>query len=66
MTIIDVGLLDSNADINVLGDTNLKIEAVCLSETLASTYKSTRRHSPEDQHRHLHRRENLKSHKSMK
>jgi hypothetical protein len=32
----------------------------CFSETLVSTYKSTRRYNPEDQH--LHRRENLKSH----
>jgi hypothetical protein len=27
--------------------------AVCFSEMLVSTYKSTRRHFPEDQHRHL-------------
>jgi hypothetical protein len=32
------------------------------SETLASTYKSTQRHNPEDQNRHLHCRENFKSH----
>jgi hypothetical protein len=38
----------------------LKMEAVCSSETLVSTYKSTRRYYPEDQHRHLHRSENLK------
>jgi hypothetical protein len=38
------------------------METVCFSETLVSTYKSTRRHNPE-QHRHLHHRENLKSHK---
>jgi hypothetical protein len=37
-------------------------EAVCSSETLVSTYKSTRRYSPEDQHRHLHFHQNLKSH----
>jgi hypothetical protein len=37
----------------------LKMEAVCSSETMISTYKSTRRHNPEEQHRHLHRRENL-------
>jgi hypothetical protein len=36
------------------------MEAVCSSETLASTNKSTRRYYPEDQHRYLHRRENLK------
>jgi hypothetical protein len=38
------------------------METVCFSETLVSTYKSTRRYNPEDQHRHLRRRENLKSH----
>jgi hypothetical protein len=32
------------------------------SETLVSTYKSTRRYNPEDEYLHLHRRENLKSH----
>jgi hypothetical protein len=36
----------------------LKMEAVYSSETLVSTYKSTRLHK----HGHLHRRENLKSH----
>jgi hypothetical protein len=30
----------------------LKMGTVCFSETLVSTYKSTRRYSPEDQHRH--------------
>jgi hypothetical protein len=34
------------------------METVCFSETLVSTYESTRHHSPE-QHRHFHRRENL-------
>jgi hypothetical protein len=33
----------------------------CFSETLLSTCKSTRRYYPEDQHPHLHRRENHKS-----
>jgi hypothetical protein len=32
---------------------HLKMEAVCPSETLVSTYKSTRRYSPEDQYLHL-------------
>jgi hypothetical protein len=42
----------------------LKMEAVCSSpERLVSTYKSTRRYSPEEQHRHLRHRKNLKSHK---
>jgi hypothetical protein len=40
----------------------LKMETVCSSETLVSTFKSTRRNNPEDQHHHLHRSENLKSH----
>jgi hypothetical protein len=34
---------------------------VCFSETLVSTHESTRRHNPEEQLRHHHRRENLKS-----
>jgi hypothetical protein len=38
------------------------METVCFSETLLSTYESTRRHNPEEQHRHPHRRENLRSH----
>jgi hypothetical protein len=38
------------------------MERVCFSEMLVSAYKSTRRHNPEEQHRHLYRRENLKSH----
>jgi hypothetical protein len=39
----------------------LKMEAVYSSETLVSTYNSVRRYNPEDRHRHLHHRENLKS-----
>jgi hypothetical protein len=41
----------------------LIMKTVCFTETSVSTYKSTRRHNPEDQHRHFHCRENLKSHK---
>jgi hypothetical protein len=37
------------------------MERACSSETLVSTYKSTRRYNPGDQHRHFYRRENLKS-----
>jgi hypothetical protein len=40
------------------------MEAVCSSETKVSTYESTRRHNPEEQHRQLHHRENLKYHKN--
>jgi endo-1,4-beta-D-glucanase Y len=40
----------------------LKMEAVCFSETLASTYQSRQRQNPEEHH-HPHRRENLKSYK---
>jgi hypothetical protein len=36
------------------------MEAVCSPETLVSTYNATQRYNPEDQHGHLHRRENLK------
>jgi hypothetical protein len=43
----------------------LKIAAVCSSEILVSTYKFTWRHNPEDQLRHIHRCENLKSHTVM-
>jgi hypothetical protein len=38
-------------------------QAVCSSETLVWTYKPTRRRNPE-QHRYLHRRENLNCHTS--
>jgi hypothetical protein len=41
---------------------DLKTEAVFFSETLVSTYKSTRRYNPKDQYQHIHCRENLKSH----
>jgi hypothetical protein len=33
---------------------------------LVSTYKFTRRHNPQDQNRHVHHRENLKSHANLK
>jgi hypothetical protein len=49
-------------DIGLLGSLGQKMEAVCSSKTLISTYKSTRRYNPEDQHRHPHRRENVISH----
>jgi hypothetical protein len=39
----------------------LKMEAVCFSESFVFTYISTQHYHREDQHRHLHRRENLKS-----
>jgi hypothetical protein len=41
----------------------LKMEAVWPFETLVSNYKSTRLYNPEDQHRCLHRCQNLKSHR---
>jgi hypothetical protein len=40
------------------GSLTRKMETVCISETLVTEYESTWRHNPE-QHRHLHRRENL-------
>jgi hypothetical protein len=44
----------------------LKIEALYSFEMLVPTDKSKRLYNPEDHHRHLHRRENLRSHqKSM-
>jgi hypothetical protein len=39
----------------------LMMEAVQTSETLADSYRSTRRYDPEDGHLYTHRRENLKS-----
>jgi hypothetical protein len=39
----------------------LKMATALSSETLVSTYKSTQRYNSEDQHRHVRRRENLKS-----
>jgi hypothetical protein len=39
------------------------METVCSSEMLVSTYESTWHHNPEQQNRHLHCHENLKSHK---
>jgi hypothetical protein len=41
--------------------TALKMETICFSETMVPTYESTRRHNPEEEHRQLVRRENLKS-----
>jgi hypothetical protein len=38
------------------------METACFFATMVCTYKSTWRYNPEDQHRHIHRRENLKSH----
>jgi hypothetical protein len=40
----------------------LKMEEIFSSETLVSTYKSTRRHNPQDHHGYLRHRENLTSH----
>jgi hypothetical protein len=40
----------------------MKLEAACFFETPITIYKSTRRYNPEDQHRHLYRRDNLRSH----
>jgi hypothetical protein len=39
----------------------LRMEAVCSPEKLVSTYKSTLCYNPEDQHRHLHCRENFRA-----
>jgi hypothetical protein len=47
------------------GEAVLKMGTVCLTETLAATYKSTRRYNPEDQEWRLHRHEILKPHSSV-
>jgi hypothetical protein len=67
---MSIGLLDNNASWpyrlvlmfrrNILSA--LKMETVRLSKTFVPTCKSTQRYNPEDKHRHLHRRENLRSH----
>jgi hypothetical protein len=44
--VIDIGFLAEDGD-------------RCFSDTLLCTYKSTRRYNPQDQHRHLHLRENF-------
>jgi hypothetical protein len=36
-----------------LNPSALKMETACFSETLVSTYKSTQRYNPEEQHRHI-------------
>jgi hypothetical protein len=43
-----------------LGSGYLKMVAVCSSETLVPTYKSTQHYNSEDHHWHLHHYENLK------
>jgi hypothetical protein len=50
------------ADVSLLCCYAVKMETVYFTETLVSTNKSTRRCKPEDQHQHLHRRENLINH----
>jgi hypothetical protein len=42
---------------------SLRMEAECSSETSVRVYKPALRYYPKDKHRHLHRHENLKSHK---
>jgi hypothetical protein len=41
----------------------LKMETVCLTKMLVSTYKSTWHHNLGEQCRHLHHSENPKSHR---
>jgi hypothetical protein len=56
---LSVFFVDKNIDKFKLE--NLKMETVRFSKTLVSTYESAWRHIPEE-HRHLHLRDNLKSH----
>jgi hypothetical protein len=44
----------------------LRLEIVRFSEMLVFTYKPTGRYKPEDQRRHIHGRENLKSYRIHK
>jgi hypothetical protein len=39
------------------GDSTMKMEAILFSETLVTTYTTTRRHNSEDHNLQLHRRE---------
>jgi hypothetical protein len=48
-------------DVAVLICEALKMEAVHLPEAQVFTYEYTRRHNPEEQHRHFYRCSNLKS-----
>jgi hypothetical protein len=43
----------------------LKMEAVGSSETLVTTYKTTRSHSPEDHAQRFHHSENFQFHKPI-
>jgi hypothetical protein len=40
----------------------MKIKGIGFSETLTTTYKTTRSHNPEDHNQYFHNRENIKSH----
>jgi hypothetical protein len=55
-----IGVINS-LDVVLLGFSAMMMETVCFSETLVSTYESTRRQNSEKRH-HPHRLENLKSH----
>jgi hypothetical protein len=48
----------------LLSSSTVIMEAVCCSEIIVSTFKSTQRFDPEGRHRHLQRRESLQSRKS--
>jgi hypothetical protein len=50
-------------NLGAISDEQGEGEAVCFSRMLVCTYKSTWRYNPEDQHQHLHLRENLRSHR---
>jgi hypothetical protein len=47
------------------GDECLLIEVASISEMEVNFYQTTRRNNPEDNRLHIHRRENLKSHKKF-
>jgi hypothetical protein len=50
----DVGLLGCNAVWTCKYIPELKMEAICSSEMLVSTYKTTCRNNPQYQHRHVY------------
>jgi hypothetical protein len=53
-----------NIDI-IAATSDLKMEAVCSSEMLVSTYKQTVYHVPQIQHQHHHLRVNFKPHADL-
>jgi hypothetical protein len=61
-TMDKVQITDRSNTVSIFRAEMLKMETVCFSESLVSTYESTQHHNPEEQYRHPEHCENLKSH----